>query len=259
MWPITNGSGLREPARNLLMRLGVAAMPRTEMEVVDRRRLLTYAGYRSPHAPTLYYGGKLGLAWPWGRLPAADHGFGYLGPKNLLFAFFPMTLGYYLPGIWLSQKVTERHRQIFYELPDALDLLLICMEAGLSFDMALNRVSRNCGGSHRPCRANFPSISWKPRASAQKRRAPKPGRSKRGKRAHRRCSGASPVFAIRHRHCDALKVYSNSMRTQRRQLAEEKGAKISIRLTFPMILLVLPALMLVILGPAFINLVDRLF
>ena len=249
------------PAKNLLLRLGVAAMPRREAEVTDLRRLLGCAGYRSANAPVLYYGFKLALAIACGlgylAIVAAA---GMLGVRSLILAFFPMAAGYYLPGGLLQRRIKARQTLIFHELPDVLDLLLVCMAAGLSFDMALNRVSRELRSIAPVLSSEFVQYFLEIQSGLPRGRVLQNLAERNGEKG---LAGVVQVLQQSQRFgtevAEALAAYGENMRTQRRQEAEEKAAKISTRITFPMILLVLPALMLVILGPAFINLAERLF
>ncbi len=134
---------MNKDIKKILIAFGLVALPKNKTETVRLRQLLGYAGYRSKNALVIFFGTKLALA----LLTAVLYLFllsltNNITGRNMLFVFFPAAAGYYLPGLFLKHKVTRRHRQLFVELPDALDLLLICMEAGLSFDMALNRVSK---------------------------------------------------------------------------------------------------------------------
>ncbi|WP_319526471.1 type II secretion system F family protein [uncultured Desulfosarcina sp.] len=252
---------LLQGLRRLLLRLGEAAMPADETEITDRRRLLSFAGYRSRRALLLYYGSKI--------LLALSLGGGYLmllllagppGLRDLIFVFFPLAAGYYLPGVVLRYLVDKRKQQIFHELPDTLDLLLICMEAGLSFDTALQRVSRELSAIAPVLSRELGRYYYEIKSGLSRETVLKNLAERNGERS---LTNVVQVLIQSLRFgtdiAEALRVYSDSLRTERMRVAEEKGAKISTKLTFPMILLILPALMIVILGPALINLMERMY
>ena len=246
--------------KRYLISLGLAAMPKKEEETADIRKLLGYAGYRSKNAPVLFFGIKLALALILGTLYLAVIIFsGQISARSIIFIFFPFATGYYLPGLILKQKVTKRHSRIFKELPDAMDLLHICMEAGLSFNMALYRVSRELSFIAPVLSKEFSRYFLEikgglPRKMALKNLADRNGEKNLISVVHVLIQSADFGTDI----AEAIRVYSDSLRMERKQIAEEKGAKISTKLAFPTIFLILPALMVIILGPALINLIERM-
>ncbi len=258
--PATAAAAGTRSLAHLAYRLGLAAAPKNEEELKDLRRYLGYAGYRSGRAPLVYFGIKLGLCLALGGGWLLVHAaLGLLGGRNLILAFIPMAAGYYLPGVGLKLRVAARQKRIFRELPDALDLLLVCIEAGLSFDMALNRVSRELAHVAPVLAGEFGHYFLETQSGLPRRRAMDNLARRNG--VHSLTSVVNVLQQSARFGTDigeALRVYIRSLRTERRQTAEEKGAKISTHLTFPMVVLILPALFLVILGPAIINLLGRL-
>ena len=246
--------------KEILTSFGLVAMPKREEEVAGIRKLLGYAGYRFHSAVVIFFGLKLLLALVCGGLYLFVAILsGKLELRGLLFVFFPVAAGYYLPVFFLKHKVVARHRKIFRELPDVLDLLLICMEAGLSFDMALYRVSKELSSiapvlSYELGRYFLEIKGGLPRKQVLTNLADRNGEKNLVSVVHVLIQSANFGTDI----AETIKVYSDSLRTERKQLAEERGAKISTKLTFPTILLILPALMLIVLGPAIINLMERL-
>jgi tight adherence protein C len=236
--------------------LGLMAAPKKEEDLVAIRKLLSHAGYRAPHALVFYFGLKLGLALVFGGLYLLIVlGTGHMGIQPLIFAFFPLGAGYYLPGALLKMRITSRRQAILRELPDALDLLLICIEAGLSFDMALYRVSREMDNVAPLLSSEFGQYfletqSGLPRKKVLKNLAERNGVNSLNSIVNVLIQSAKFGTDI----AEALRVYSESMRRERQKTAEEKAAKISTKLTFPMIMLIMPALLIVVLGPALINL-----
>jgi tight adherence protein C len=248
------------PWRQVTARLGRLAIPKEEQEQNSIRKLLTIAGYRSDQAVARFFGFKMMLALSMGLVYLLGITLsGALGAKNLVVTFLPMGLGYYLPGLWLRYRAALRRRQIFRELPDVLDLLLICIEAGLSFDMALYRVSRELNVIAPVLSAEFSQFFFEIKSGLPRRRVMTNLAERNGEQ-----SLTSVVNVLLQSSkfgtdiAEALRVYIHSMRTERHQLAEEKGAKMSTRLIFPMVVLIMPALIIVVLGPAMINIIERL-
>jgi tight adherence protein C len=247
-------------ARRLLVRLGEAAAPRQAAELAPIRRQLSHAGFRAAGAVALYYGARMALALLLGALVLLIYTLiGFWNTKTLLYLFVPLALGYYLPAALLRSLRERRLQQIFRELPDALDLLLICMEAGLSFDMALERVSRELKGIAPVLSAEFRQYFMEIKSGLPRQQVLEALAERNGEK------GLASVVQVLIQSArtgtdiaESLNIYAESMRTSRRQQAEEQGAKVSAKLTFPTVLLILPALMLIILGPAAINLLERL-
>jgi tight adherence protein C len=239
--------------------LGLMATPRNEKELVSIRKLLSYGGFRSPHAVMFYFSLKLALAAACGVLYLlVIFTSGHLGIRPLVFTFFPLGAGYYLPGALLKMRIASRRKNILKELPDALDLLLICIEAGLSFDMALFRVTREMGNVAPLLSKEFGQYFLEAQSGLPRKKVLRNLADRNGVDS---LSSIVNVLIQSSRFgtdiAEALRVYSESMRRERHKTAEEKGARISTRLTFPMILLIMPALLIVVLGPALINFLNN--
>jgi tight adherence protein C len=245
--------------KQVFISFGLLAMPKKEEETKDLKKLLGYAGYRSKNATVVYFGIKLALA----LLAGCLYLFfifvsGRLSARTMVFFFFFAATGYYLPGMILKHQVRVRHRKIFHELPNTLDLLLICMEAGLSFDMALYRVSKELSSVAPVLSKEFGRYFLEIRGGLPRKQALNSLADRNGEK------NLASVVQVMSQSADfgtdmveAITVYSDSLRTERKQIAEEKGAKISTKLAFATIFLILPALLAVILGPAMINLIER--
>jgi tight adherence protein C len=251
---------LGKGTRDLLIRLGRSAAPKEAPRLEKLERELGYAGYRTRAAVFVFLGLKLALALAAGGLFVLLLILGgSAAPRSLVLAFFPLAAGYYLPGLLLRRQVAARRRRISKELPDALDLMLICMEAGLSFDMALYRVSRELPDIAPVLSHEFSQYFLEIKGGLPRRQVLDNLARRNGERS---LTNVVQVLIQSARFgtdiAEAMRVYAESLRSERKLKAEEKGAKIATKLTFPTILLILPALMLIILGPAAINLVERL-
>ncbi|PIE73709.1 MAG: type II secretion system protein [Deltaproteobacteria bacterium] len=250
---------LRTPWMRAAQALGKSAVPRDKAALSKIERKLGYAGFRQPHAVQVFFGLRILLMLVLG-------GFFLLGAlltgtfqlKTMIMMFLPLAVGYYLPAWLLRIRMVSRQKQIFRELPDGLDLVLICLEAGLNFDNALYRVSRELTKVSPVLAEEFSQYfleiqSGLPRKTVLHNLAERNG-----------VESLTAVVAVVLQSlrfgtniAEALKVHINSMRTRRRQNAEEAGAKISTRLTFPLVMLILPALFIIIIGPAMINVFER--
>lgn len=216
------------------------------------------AGIRRENAPTIFWGAKLLFTF---ILPA---GF-------LIFRFFiqatPFTptqimlltallaiIGFYLPNLWLRQKIDKRKETIFKGFPDALDLMVVCVEAGMGLDAAITRVAKEMALSNKVLSEEFKIYNLEMRAGKVRREALK----NLAMRSDLQEVGNLVTLLIQTDKFgtsvgQALKVYADTMRTLRFQRAEEKAAKIPVKLIFPLILFIFPALFVAILGPAAIN------
>ncbi|MBW1735336.1 MAG: type II secretion system F family protein [Deltaproteobacteria bacterium] len=247
--------------RKTLHRLGEIARPRTDRELADLKVLLSYAGFRNPGDPVLFFGVRLGLGLLMGfiyllALSVSDR----MTAANFMLIFFFIGFGYYLPVRLLRQRIKSRHGQISRELPDVLDLLLVCMEAGLSFDMAFLRVSRELSRiapvlSKEFSQYFFEIKSGLPRTEVLLNLAKRNGEE-----------GLDSVVQVLTQSfrfgtdiAASLRVYSEALRTERLQKAEVRSAGISVKLTFVTILLILPAYLLIVLGPTIIRIREVLF
>ena len=171
---------------------------------------------------------------------------------SLLYTVALAICGFLLPSYWLYRKVEARKTEIFHTLPDILDLLTICVEAGLGLDAALIRVSEHPIFKGNPLGEELKTASMEVRAGKLRREALKD-------LADRTMVDDVNAFVTMLIQTErfgtslslALRVHSDSLRTKRRQIAEEAAAKTSIKILFPLAFFIFPALLLVLVGPAF--------
>ncbi len=220
------------------------------------------AGLRQPAAPLIFYGLKtllpLTLALlvaPFIRLsglPVSEPGFW------LLLSLAAMG-GCYLPDLGLRVLTARRHRVIFEGFPDAADLMLICVEAGLGLDAALIRVADELAAGS-PVLAQELHLTVLEiragvvRAEALRHLALRAGVDEIGVFAS--MLGQSERFGTR--VGDALRIFSDDLRQKRQVRAEEQAAKVSVRMLFPLVLCIFPAISMVVLGPALIRITRTL-
>jgi tight adherence protein C len=163
-------------------------------------------------------------------------------------------LGFYLPDIWLNRKGEERRQKILQSLPDALDLLVICVEAGMGLDGAINKVAQELGISSPELSEELQLMNLELRAGKQRTDALKNLALRTNlDEIHSLTTLLVQTDKFGTSMADALRVYSESYRTQRYQRAEEVAAKLPVKMVIPLVFCIFPSLFLVILGPAAIN------
>jgi tight adherence protein C len=222
--------------------------------------LLTHAGYRSPRAPALFWGGRmalmLGLAF-FVFLTAPVLGATPL--LTLLAATYFAAIGYVAPAFFIRSKAKARQKEITLALPDALDLLVVCVEAGLGLNQALLRVAEEI--HHVSIRlaeemhlVNLEIRAGHPRNEALRNLTLRTGvEDVRGLvstlvQAERFGTPVGP----------ALRVHAETLRDKRKQRAREAAAKTTIKLVFPLVFCIFPAMFVVLIGPGIIQIIDAL-
>lgn len=219
------------------------------------RVLLSQAGYRSPGAYRVYIAICAGL--PALLIAAAIAGGRHAGFSNraiLVLAWVALTAGLLLPRIHLRSKIRRRREEIQDSLPDALDLLVVCVEAGLGLNSAFIKISDEFRLSSPFLSEEFDivnreMVAGKPRIDALRALATRTGVED---------VKALVAMLIQTERLgtslsQSLRVHSDSLRTKRRQRAEEAAAKTTIKLVFPLVFCLFPALFIVILGPGAIQ------
>ncbi|MFC0250963.1 type II secretion system F family protein [Massilia consociata] len=246
-------------------RVASAAKPLTKLSIPEEgwekstlRTRFMNAGWRNPAAPTLYFASKTGLALLLPALAAPFiliYGSALKGDRLLALLLVAAALGYYLPNIVLERIVARRRREIFETIPDALDLMTVCVEAGLSLERALVKVAAEIHIKSAVLAQELQIVLMEMRAGFSKEKA---------LRNFALRSGVEDVdtlvaMLIQSERFgtsvgDSLRVYSENLRHKRRVIAEECAAKIGLKLLFPLIFCIFPTLLMVLLGPAGIQL-----
>ena len=162
-------------------------------------------------------------------------------------AFLLSGFGYYLPDIWLMRKIKERKQQIFESLPNALDLMRVCISAGLGLDSAIERVGKELQIESKALAQEFHILNLELRTGATREKALK------NLDIHALVSMLIQTEHFGTSVAEALKVHSESLREKRAMMAQEVAATIPVKMTIPLILCIFPALMMVLLGPAIIT------
>jgi tight adherence protein C len=231
--------------------------PSDEEELGRLRQRLAQAGFRGETALTGYLTAKVVFCLIAGALVVWLNSIrGEPMPYRYvaLWAILAMMVGLYLPNLWLYNRVKKRQRAINHALPDALDLVVTCVEAGLGLDSSLDRVSREM-------RLSAPLLSRELGQTSLEMRAGMP----RGD-AFRRLANRTGVDEIRALAAiiiqtdifgtsvaKSLRIQAESMRVRRTQQAEERAATVAVKMTIPLIFCILPALFAVLMGPAVVK------
>jgi tight adherence protein C len=230
------------------------ALPVSPTDVSQTRAWLIQAGYREARHLRFYFGLRVLFAAIGLAAVVVFSGF-----DSLLLLVGVPAFGFFLPRFFLKRAMKERQRRIRLGLPDALDLTVICVEAGLALDQAMMRVGEDLSHAHPELSAEFhlfnlETRAGKPRAEALKNLAARTGvddvRGLVGTLIQTDRFGTSVA--------QALRVHSDSLRTERRQRAEEQAAKTTVKMIIPLVLFVLPSLIFVTVGPAVIQLMRLL-
>jgi len=241
-------------------RLGQKVVKGGDEELNEAGMSLVRAGFRNRRAPLVFWGVKAGLTVSGlllgliVRLLAGDNI--PLGMVALLF-ICPAVVGLYAPNVWLSQRIKARRLDITNSLPDALDLLVVCVEAGMGLDQAFSRVAREMMATN-PVLAEELNLvilelrAGKSRAEALKNLAARVALED----VNSLVTLIVQADAFGTSISSTLRVYSDTMRTTRFQRAEEIAAKMPVKLLFPLVFCILPALFVTIMGPAFIKLMQ---
>jgi tight adherence protein C len=230
-------------------------IPKSPDEVSNTRQLLMNAGYREAKHLTFYFGIRvlLGIA-----LLAFFLLSGLAARKPLLFVL-ALVLAYILPRFILKRMITARQLKIRLALADALDLSVICVEAGLGLDQAIQRVGSDLQHAHPELSEEFNLVNLemragKPRAEALRNLASRTGVD--DVRALVAVLVQTDRFGTS--VAQALRVHSDALRTERRQRAEEQAAKTTIKMVPVLVFFVFPSMFIVSIGPAFIQMIRHL-
>ena len=254
---------LKAQLQALLEWFGKLNQPSDVEKVRATRRRLINAGYRSGKASVIYVGAKLLLAIVivclLAMIPAKVLGFP--SASNLTFFYIlAAACGYYAPAYWLRRAIGSRKDALQRAIPDALDLMVVCVEAGLGLDQAIGRVGEEVKRAH-------PELSDELNILASELRTGTSRQEALRNLAHRtdleelRNLVALLVQTDRFGTSigQALRVHADSMRTSRRLKAEEVAAKLPVKLLLPLIFFIFPSMFMVVIGPACIKMVRVLF
>ena len=231
-------------------------MPRSPKELGTLRLRLVQAGYRRDEALTIFFGIRVLFAVALFLLFSSS----LLARPNTLMALGGLALGYLLPGMALARLAKRRAHRIRLSLADALDLLVVSVEAGLGLDQALTRVGTELAFAYPELADELKLINLelragKPRAEALRNLADRTGVDDLSSLVTMLIQTDKFGTSV----AQSLRVYSETLRTKRRQRAEEAAAKTGVKMVFPLVLCIFPSIWVVTIGPAAIKFVTVLF
>ena len=235
--------------------------PKSEVQSNKLKNTLSSAGFRMDGLVPVFYGLKfvmlvLGFCLGGGTLLWAK-GF---SQSTFIWAAAVTALCFWMPDIVLGFMARKRQQAVFLALPDVLDMMVVCVEAGLGLDQAMRKVSEEMKKAYPVLSAEFNLTNFhlqmgKSRANALHDLGVRTGV------ADLRSLAAVLIQADRFGSsiAQALRVQSESMRTRRQQMAEEKAAKTAVKLLFPLVVFIFPGIFVVLVGPAAITMVRQMF
>jgi tight adherence protein C len=252
----SKGQQIQESLEKVVKPLG-EMLPRSPEDLSKEENRLIQAGIRRKDAVMIFYGVRVGLIILMLAVLAIT---GYLARNPFLWIVVSILAGALLPDLWLNRKIGARQLQIQNGLPDVMDLSVICVEAGLGLDQTLGRIGKEIEPS-------YPHLSQELRLYGLEVGA---GRSRAdalrnlGSRAGVDDLKALAAVLIQADRFGAsiaqsLRVFSDGLRTKRRQRAEEKAAKMTVKMIPPMVLFIFPAIFVVVAGPAVVTIVNDFF
>jgi tight adherence protein C len=238
----------RNPAAGLL--LGVARFIRTRLGFAQDEKLrqkLLAAGLRESSAVDTYFGIRL-----LGPIAAVLAGT-FIRNNTFIWILALMMAAYLAPDAWVGYRTSKRRERIRLGLPDALDLMVVCVDAGLAIDQALLRAGQELSLSQHEISEEFIQINFEQRAGKPRIEA---WQSMADRTKVETVKSFVQMLAQTDRFgtplVRALRVFADSLRQKRRQQAEELGAKTTVKLIFPLVLFIFPSIFIVLLGPAVI-------
>jgi tight adherence protein C len=229
-------------------------MRHSESDVKSMTRKLMRAGFRNENAVRIFFGAQVVSALLLPALLWISH----VVHQNLLLVLAASAvIGYMLPGMWLSRSVTKRHKTIRLSLPDVLDLLIVCVEAGLSLDQATIRTAEEIGHRSPIIADELNVVVLEQRAGCARTEA------------WRHFADRANIPSVKNvvamlvqseqfgtSIAKTLRVHSEALRTQRIQQAEEMAAKTGIKMLIPLVLFIFPVIFVVTLGPVVIMMIE---
>ena len=223
-------------------------MPKSDKEVSVIRLRLTRAGYRNENAMKIFYGSKVLTPLLLATI-AAVSGLANLAPFFVYLV--ALGVGFLAPDFWLGKRITARQKKLTRGLPDVLDLLVICMEAGLSLDQATARSAEELSQSQPEICDELSVVVLEQRAGRARSESWKNMAERTGVECLRNLvSMLVQTEQFGTSIAKMLRVHADTLRVQRVQMIEEMAGKTSVKLVFPLVLFIFPALFLVTLGPA---------
>jgi tight adherence protein C len=256
----TAGDGEPRTLVTFLQTLG-SKVPTSEQDTATLRALLIQGGFRSEHSTSVFYGIRfIGAAMMFVLCIVMTGGMPANPALNIMMIIFGCALGWVLPKMVLERKVKARKDTLRLSLPDALDLLVVSIEAGLGLDMAIQHVARELQVSHPELSEELLLVTLEMRAGKRRADALRNLAERTGESELRKLVAIlvqSDRFGTS--MGESLRTHSDFMRNRRRQEAEERAAKVGVKLVFPIFFFILPSMLVVAAGPGLLQIFKDLF
>jgi tight adherence protein C len=252
----------RKTLLNFLIGVGKRLASEKSTDYSSSKMIFLRAGLRGEHVQAAFWGAKttLAVAPPLVFILLRVTVFKVMSPLLTLYICLLLAfLGFYLPNLWLRNRISRRKVAIFKGLPDAIDLLVVCVEAGMGLNAAINHVAQELSLAHPVLSDEFNLFTLEMRTGKLRKDALRSLALRTG--LEEMDSFATMLIQTEKFGSSVgrtLRVFSDSFRTKRFQKAEEIAAKLPVKLTFPCILFIFPALFAVIAGPAAIRVYETL-
>lgn len=222
---------------------------------------LAQAGYREPQSVSNYYGARLLLALLFGIVVVFSTI--YLHPQSqqivILAGIIGVFIGAYVPKFWVTRRINWKKEEVRRSVPNLLDLMVVCVEAGLSLHATIQRIADESKNTHRALSEELQLVNreiliGKTRGEAFRNLARRTGVEELRSLSAMLIQADKLGVSI----ADSLRVLADSVRTKRAQRAEEAAHKLAVKLVFPLVLFIFPELLVILVGPALISITKAL-
>lgn len=244
---------------DLIRKLG-NLVPASPKDVTVMQRRLIRAGYRNPNSLKVLYGAKVALAVLFPSVTGLLIANSEADPSNKMLAVLAaLVIGFFGPNEWVRVVAKRRQKQISRGLPNALDLLVVCVESGLGLDQAILQVSKELEHAHPEITEEFALVNLELKAGKRRVEALRNLAERTGVEDLKKLV-AVLIQADRFGTgvAQSLRQHADYMRVQARQVAEEKAAKLGVKLVFPIFFCILPSLFVVTVGPVVMRIMREL-
>lgn len=236
-----------------------AAVPVSPADVSESRRYLIAGGFRGDQAVTILYGCKVIVC----AVMLTGFFFLHLFSGNAMLRFvtlaFAAYIGWQLPRMILEKMIQRRQERLRLSMPDALDLMVVCVEAGLGLDQAFVSVTRELQDTHKEIAEEFGLVNLEMRAGKRRAEALHNLAERTGEdELHKLVSILIQADRFGTSIAESLRTHADFLRLRRRQQAEERAAKVGVKLVFPIFFCILPAMLIVTAGPGILQIVKYL-
>lgn len=256
-----SGEGVQGMFQKAAPQLSRALKPKTELEENALKIRLANAGFNNPNAPTFYLASKV-VSLAVGAIAGGAIGIPLWGASQsgLTALVVGAGFGLYIPEVTLWWWRRSRQSKIFLSMPDALDLLVVCVESGLGLDQGMRRVTEELEDTHPEICSEFNMCNFQQQMGRPRREVLHDLGVRTGV-DDMRALAAILIQAEKFGSsiAQALRVQSDSMRVKRMQMAEEKAQQTAVKMIFPLVLFIFPGIFVVLVGPAAIMMIDGLF